>query len=47
MGLSIGLNTIQVWWGNTVPFATADAKGTPMRQLQVPKGQSFGPRTWA
>lgn len=37
---SIGLNTVQSWWGNTVPFETADFKGTPM--LSVAEGEFFG-----
>ncbi|RDB17348.1 Sexual differentiation process protein isp4 [Hypsizygus marmoreus] len=41
---TIGLNTVQSWWGNTVPFETADAKGTPLRV--VADGDYFGPRTW-
>lgn len=40
----IGLNNVQVWWGNTVPFNTADAKGTPM--LKLSKGEFFGPTSW-
>ncbi|KAF9444401.1 OPT oligopeptide transporter [Macrolepiota fuliginosa MF-IS2] len=36
----IGIDTIQTWWGNTVPFTTADAKGTPLRILAP--GESFG-----
>ncbi|KAF9466766.1 OPT oligopeptide transporter [Collybia nuda] len=42
---TIGADTIQVWWGNTVPFNTADAKATPM--WTVAEGEIFGPRTWA
>ncbi|KAF8151800.1 OPT oligopeptide transporter [Crassisporium funariophilum] len=41
---SIGLNTVQTWWGNSVPFTTADALGTPM--LTLKEGDFFGPRTW-
>ncbi|RDB22006.1 Sexual differentiation process protein isp4 [Hypsizygus marmoreus] len=41
---TIGANTIQSWWGNSVPFNTADAKGTPL--LSVADGDFFGPRTW-
>ncbi|KAF9038022.1 OPT oligopeptide transporter [Panaeolus papilionaceus] len=41
---SIGLNTIQTWWGNTVYTNTADYKGTPMWKLA--KGETFGPATW-
>ncbi|KAG9002777.1 hypothetical protein FRB93_011379 [Tulasnella sp. JGI-2019a] len=42
---TIGLNTIQAWWGNTVYLNTADAHGTPL--LAVPDSGSFGPSTWA
>ncbi|KAK7468277.1 hypothetical protein VKT23_002787 [Stygiomarasmius scandens] len=41
---SIGENTINTWWGNTVWKAGADGHGTPIRQL--PAGQTFGPSTW-
>jgi len=41
---SIGLNSIQNWWGNTVFLNTADAKGTPLKTLA--DGQTFGPKTW-
>lgn len=41
----IGKDTIQVWWGNMIPFGNADAKGTPMKALA--EGEFFGPRTWA
>ncbi|KAJ2933165.1 hypothetical protein H1R20_g3881, partial [Candolleomyces eurysporus] len=40
----IGKTTIQEWWGNSVPFGNADAKGTPMKVLA--EGEFFGPRTW-
>jgi OPT family small oligopeptide transporter len=40
---TIGIG-VQNWWGNTVPFTTADALGTPM--LTPADGQFFGPRTW-
>ncbi|PFH49542.1 hypothetical protein AMATHDRAFT_48643 [Amanita thiersii Skay4041] len=42
---TIGLNSIQKWWGNTVPFETADGKAIPLRS--VPDGGFFGPRTWS
>ncbi|KAG6856129.1 hypothetical protein H0H87_007188, partial [Tephrocybe sp. NHM501043] len=42
---TIGLNSIQTWWGNTVYANTADAAGTPMKI--VADGDFFGPRTWA
>ncbi|PPQ99373.1 hypothetical protein CVT24_009203 [Panaeolus cyanescens] len=37
---TIGLNNIQVWWGNTVPFETADAHAKPLWTLA--EGQTFG-----
>ena len=40
----IGADTIQEWWGNTIPWKTADGLGTPMRKLT--KGEKFGPTTW-
>ncbi|KAF9045786.1 OPT oligopeptide transporter [Hymenopellis radicata] len=45
MNGAIGHDTVQKWWGNTVPFNTADAAGTPMKV--VAEGEFFGPRTWA
>ncbi|KIP09442.1 hypothetical protein PHLGIDRAFT_34454 [Phlebiopsis gigantea 11061_1 CR5-6] len=42
---SIGLTTVQSWWGNTVSFNTADARKTPL--LTVADGEFFGPRTWS
>ncbi|KAJ3508146.1 hypothetical protein NLJ89_g5912 [Agrocybe chaxingu] len=41
---TIGENTIQKWWGNTIYMNTADAAGTPL--LTVAEGDFFGPRTW-
>ncbi|TFK71414.1 OPT oligopeptide transporter [Pluteus cervinus] len=41
---TIGATTVASWWGNTVPFETADALGTPMYQLA--DGETFGPSTW-
>nr|AGA20376.1 oligopeptide transporter 5 [Phanerodontia chrysosporium] len=41
---TIGLTTIQSWWGNTVSFNTADGLKSPLWSL--PKGETFGPRTW-
>jgi len=41
---NIGINNIQVWWGNTVPFTGADGLGTPLRSLAP--GDTFGPTTW-
>ncbi|KAF8528192.1 OPT oligopeptide transporter [Hysterangium stoloniferum] len=40
----IGINNIQVWWGNTVPFNTDDARGTP--HIVLADGETFGPATW-
>ncbi|KIY53558.1 small oligopeptide transporter [Fistulina hepatica ATCC 64428] len=37
---TIGANTIQTWWGNTVWTETADAKYAPL--LTVAGGQTFG-----
>ncbi|KAF8836868.1 small oligopeptide transporter [Paxillus ammoniavirescens] len=37
---TIGLNTVQTWWGNTVFLKTADGMGTPYRALSP--GQTFG-----
>ncbi|KAK7443795.1 hypothetical protein VKT23_015576 [Stygiomarasmius scandens] len=45
MNGTIGADTIQTWWGNTVPFTNADNDGTPMKV--VAPGDFFGPRTWA
>ncbi|TFK87105.1 OPT oligopeptide transporter [Polyporus arcularius HHB13444] len=45
---SIGLHTIQTWWGNTVATNTADygvkGAGTPLKA--VPPGSTFGPSKW-
>ncbi|KAK0472353.1 OPT oligopeptide transporter protein-domain-containing protein [Armillaria novae-zelandiae] len=30
MNGNIGINTVQKWWGNTVPFSNADSAGTPL-----------------
>ncbi|EIM92043.1 OPT oligopeptide transporter [Stereum hirsutum FP-91666 SS1] len=40
MNGQIGINTIQSWWGNTVPFSGADNAGTPISALP-PQG-TFG-----
>ncbi|TDL23824.1 small oligopeptide transporter [Rickenella mellea] len=40
---SIGANTIQKWWGNSVYQNTADWNMLPVKQL--PQGEIFGP-TW-
>ncbi|KAK0472323.1 OPT family small oligopeptide transporter [Armillaria novae-zelandiae] len=45
MNGNIGINTVQKWWGNTVPFSNADSAGTPL--LTVADGSFFGPSTWA
>ena len=37
---TIGLDSVQVWWGNTVSFNTADANKAPLWALA--KGQKFG-----
>ena len=37
---TIGLTTIQSWWGNTVSFNTADGNKLPL--LTVPEGEFFG-----
>jgi hypothetical protein len=41
---TIGLNTIQNWWGNTVYTKTADFKGVPLKSL--PDSGKFGPSSW-
>ncbi|KAG7440074.1 OPT oligopeptide transporter [Guyanagaster necrorhizus] len=45
---TIGLDTIQSWWGNTVPFKGADygpgGIGTPVKALAP--GETFGPSMW-
>jgi hypothetical protein len=41
---TIGQNTIQKWWGNTVYTNTADYVGVPYKQ--VPDGETFGPSSW-
>ncbi|KAF8496641.1 OPT oligopeptide transporter [Hysterangium stoloniferum] len=41
---SIGAETIQTWWGNTVFANTMDSRGTP--HIILPKGQKFGPTHW-
>lgn len=40
----IGLDTIQVWWGNSIPFGGADGLGTPMKILAP--GETFGVKEW-
>ena len=41
---TIGANSIQTWWGNTVFTNTADWAGTPLWSL--PENGTFGPATW-
>ncbi|CAK5284572.1 unnamed protein product [Mycena citricolor] len=41
---TIGLNTIQAWWGNNVWLNTADGAGLPL--LPLPDAGFFGPSTW-
>jgi hypothetical protein len=41
---TIGLNTIQKWWGNVVYTNTADYRGVPLKT--VPNGEKFGPLSW-
>ncbi|KAI9436132.1 OPT oligopeptide transporter [Lactarius psammicola] len=41
---TIGKNTIESWWGNTVYLKTADQQALPLRKV-VP-GEFFGPRSW-
>ncbi|KAJ7641107.1 OPT oligopeptide transporter [Roridomyces roridus] len=38
---TIGLNTIQTWWGNTVYLNTADGNKMPM--ISLADGETFGP----
>jgi len=37
---TIGLNTVQSWWGNTVFRNTTDWRALPL--LTVPEGSTFG-----
>lgn len=41
---TIGLNTVQTWWGNTVYTNTADFTGVPFKSL--PASGKFGPSSW-
>ena len=41
---TIGLDSIQKWWGNTVYMKTADYTGVPFKSL--PEGGKFGPSSW-
>ncbi|KAL1674846.1 OPT oligopeptide transporter protein-domain-containing protein [Schizophyllum commune] len=40
MNGTLGLNTIQAWWGNSVPYAGADYAGVPLKTLAP--GETFG-----
>ncbi|KAF8493655.1 OPT oligopeptide transporter [Russula emetica] len=41
---TIGLNSIQAWWGNTVYTKTDDFKGVPLKS--IPESGTFGPSSW-
>ena len=41
---TIGLDSIQKWWGNTVYVRTADYAGVAFKSLS--KGEKFGPSSW-
>ncbi|KAI0250906.1 OPT oligopeptide transporter [Lactifluus subvellereus] len=41
---TIGMNSVQNWWGNTVYKKTADYAGLPAKA--VPDGGTFGPSSW-
>ena len=41
---TIGMNSLQNWWGNTIYMKTADYAGVPAKT--VPEGGSFGPLSW-
>ena len=41
---TIGVNSIQNWWGNTVHMKTTDYIGVPLKSL--PEGGKFGPSSW-
>ena len=41
---TIGMNSIQNWWDNTVYKKTADYAGVPAKT--VPEGGMFGPSSW-
>jgi hypothetical protein len=40
----IGINNIQVWWGNSVPYENAEYLGAPM--IKLAKNATFGPDKW-
>lgn len=41
---TIGLNTVQAWWGNTVYVNTDDFAGVANKK--IPVGGTFGPASW-
>jgi len=41
---TIGIDTVQSWWGNTVWYENADGNGVAYRTLA--EGETFGPKTW-
>ena len=41
---TIGLNTIQAWWGNVGYAGSIDGNATPYYEL--PDGETFGPTSW-
>ncbi|KAJ7036069.1 OPT oligopeptide transporter [Mycena alexandri] len=41
---SIGADTVQTWWGNTVWLNTADGNRLPL--IALAEGETFGPATW-
>jgi len=43
-GGTIGADTVQTWWGNTVWYSNLDATGNPLKT--VAPGEIFGPSTW-
>ena len=43
---TIGADTVQSWWGNTVWLKTADAKGYGTPFYPLPEKGYFGPDSW-
>jgi len=43
---TIGLDSIQKWWGNTVYMKTADYPGVPFYNKSLPEGRKFGLSSW-
>jgi hypothetical protein len=41
---TIGQDSVQKWWGNTVYMKTAGYTGVPNKSL--PEGEQFGPSSW-